>query len=771
MRVNVRICVSVVILSLLASNVSAQSQVRFEPVPSASSTSVAPRSVEVPFPRSFDLTGGNAMIYTPQIVSWADQKHAVAWAAVSYKSVNAQQPVMGVIKLEAETRVSTEQRLVDLAPVRITEINFSTLPREETQKLSVELQNAFQRGNRVISLDRVLAAVDKSNIMPGKVNKGLKADPPKIYFSATPAILLGFDGEPIWSPIKDTDLKFAVNTNWDLFEHVPTKTFYLRNEASWLKTTDLKGKWAPATTLPTSFSKLPDDANWTAVKQNLPGKVLTRVPAMFVSYEPSEIILTNGQPAYTPIQRTSLLWVSNTESDLFRAGVTGPFYYLVAGRWFSAPNLTGPWTFATPTLPEDFKKIPVEHPRSRVLASVPGTDQAVEAVMLASVPQTARINKNELKGPEVIYQGEPDFQPIETTALFRAVNTDKDVIRYENTYYLCFQGVWFVGTAPTGPWTIAESIPDEIYKIPPSSPAYHVTFVKVVTDENASDEWVSLEYESGYTGTMVDWGVAVWGSGWYYPPYYWYGGYYPWYVWYPRTYGFAAWYNPYTGTYGRGAAVYGPYGGAGAFAAYNPRTGTYARGGAVYGPYGGSRSFAQAWNPRTGTYAQTRQGSNVYGNWGSSYVQRGDDWARTAHVTNRATGTRTTGIQTDSGGMITRKTNDGRTTIGRTEGGDVYAGRDGNVYRRQDGQWQKWENGSWNNAGTGTPEQRRMDSSTREQLDRDRSNRSEGNRRTRESSSYNPNRSGRSNSGSYRGGGFGGGGFRGGGFRGGGRRR
>ena len=83
------------------------------------------------------------------------------------------------------------------------------------------------------------------------------------------------------------------------------------------------------------------------------------------------------------------------------------------------------------------------------------------------------------------------------------------------------------------------------------------------------------------------------------------------YFWYPPTYGFAAWYNPYTVTFGRGAAVYGPYGGAGGWAAYNPRTGTYARGGAVYGPYG-SRGFAQAWNPRTGTYAQTRQGSNIY---------------------------------------------------------------------------------------------------------------------------------------------------------------
>jgi hypothetical protein len=58
-------------------------------------------------------------------------------------------------------------------------------------------------------------------------------------------------------------------------------------------------------------------------------------------------------------------------------------------------------------LPEDFKRIPVEHPRSRVLASIPGTPQATEAVLLAMVPRTARVNKKELKAPDVAYQGEP----------------------------------------------------------------------------------------------------------------------------------------------------------------------------------------------------------------------------------------------------------------------------------------------------------------------------------------------------------------------------
>src|SRR4030095_16236155 len=138
---------------------------------------------------------------------------------------------------------------------------------------------------------------------------------------------------PIWSPIKDNDLKFAVNTNWDLFEHGPTKTYYLRNNASWLQATTVKGPWTPAATLPGSFSKLPSDDNWKDVKAALPGKKLDAktVPTVFVSTSPAEMLLLNGPPSYSLVNGTNdLLWIQNTESDAFRAGKSGPIYYLVA---------------------------------------------------------------------------------------------------------------------------------------------------------------------------------------------------------------------------------------------------------------------------------------------------------------------------------------------------------------------------------------------------------------------------------------------------------
>jgi hypothetical protein len=741
--------------------------------PATPATAVpSPPPIDGGWPRSYNLpSGGNILVYQPQIASWDKQAHLVAFSAVSHRAKGADKPALGTIKLESDTKASLTERLVSFQQLKIVEANFPTLQKEQVQEVVAEIDRAIPDDERVIALDRILANLDKSKIVP-KTVEGIKADPPTIFFSKTPAVIVNLDGEPIWSPIKENDLKFAVNTNWDLFQHGPTNTYYLRNNNTWLKATDLKGPWSPAGTLPASFTKLPAEDNWKEVKASLPGQAIkaSAVPKVFVSYQPAELILLRGEPSYLLVGGTQLLWVSNTESDVFRLGKTGPVYYLVAGRWFSAPDFTGPWTFATTNLPEDFKKIPLEHERSRVLASVPGTDQAAEAVLLAQIPQTARVNKKQLKAPDLAYQGDPKFVPIEKTTVERAVNTDKDIFKVGDLYYMCFQGVWFVAKSATGPWEVTGSVPQQIYEIPVSSPANHVTYVTV---EDDSDEWVTFATAAAYTGMMIGWGCVVWGSGWYYPPYYGYGGFYPYYYPHFPTYGYSAWYNPWTGAYGRSAAVYGPYGGAGVGARYNPRTGTYARGAAAWGPYGG-RGVAQAYNPRTGTYAATRQGSSVYGNWGSSYVQRGDDWARTNRYTNRQTGTTTRTMRTDEGAAVSRRGPGGGGVIAGGEGGNVYAGHDGNVYRREDGSWQKYDNGGWSNTdrqpgdGSAQPRERSttgqrpstMDSSTRDQLNRDSAARREGTQRTRDYGGYS---SGTSRStGSYRGGG---------GARGGGRRR
>jgi hypothetical protein len=696
----------VVALSLLASaGPRVIAQVLANATGSTPATGAGP--VDGGWPRaSVTSSGAELVVYQPQISSWLDQKNAVLYAAISYKPKGAAKPALGTVKVESATNVAPDRRLVSFSEFRITESNFSTLQREQIRTLLAELTAAVPLSERVIALDRVLANIDTSQIIPKNI-EGVKADPPPIFFSKKATVLVNVDGDPIWSPITGNDLQYAVNTNWDLFQHVPTKTLYLRATDIWLKAAALQGPWTYAGPLPESFYKLPNDPNWKDAKGALPGKKIapTDAPGVFATTTPAELILLKGEPAYSPVAGTaSLLWVSNTESDVFRVNRNGRVYFLTSGRWFSAPDFGGPWTFASSNLPADFKKIPLEHSRSRVLASVPGTPEAAEAVLLAQIPQTATV-ATDLQAPEISYQGTPEFQPIEQTTVQRAVNTDKDIIKVGDLYYMCFQGVWFMSKSATGPWEVTGDVPKAIYTIPVSSPSYSVTYVTVQTTSPTTVVYVA---SPAYSGMMVAWGCAVWGTGYYYPPYVYRGAYPIYYPHYP-TYGYAAAYNPWTGTYARGAIAYGPYGGAGYAAAYNPRTGTYARGAVAYGPYGAAGA-AQAYNPRTGAYGQTRQGANPYGSWGSTSVVRGDQWATTQRTTNNATGVTTRTTQSSAGSSARVTGPAGNTAaVAKSNGGDLYAGHDGNVYKKDSGGgYQKYDNGSWSTVQQPTQAQKQQ---------------------------------------------------------------
>ena len=119
----------------------------------------------------------------------------------------------------------------------------------------------------------------------------------------------------------------------------------------------------------------------------------------------------------------------------------------------------------------------------------------------------------ETKAPDVAYQGNPEFKAIEgSKGVEQAVNTDKDIVRVGPDYYMCFQGVWFMARSATGPWEVTSSVPKEIYEIPASSPSHHVTYVTVKEDEEDAD-WETAVAYAGYTGMMVAWGCAVWGTG------------------------------------------------------------------------------------------------------------------------------------------------------------------------------------------------------------------------------------------------------------------
>ena len=462
-----------------------------------------------------------------------------------------------------------------------------------------------------------------------------------------------------------------------------------------------------------------------------------------------------------------LLWVNNTDSDVFRMGPTGAGLLPRRGPLVLGAGFHGPWTFATPTLPDDFKKIPLEHERSRVLASVPGTPQAAEAVLLAQIPQTARVSKT-VQAPEVAYQGgTPEFQPIEKTTVQRAVNTDKDILKVGDLYYMCFQGVWFMSKTPTGPWEVTGEVPKQIYEIPVSSPSHAVTYVTV---EESNDDAVVFATAAAFTGVMVAWGCAVWGTGYYYPPYVGYGGGYPYYRPSLSDLRVRRLLQPLD------RRVHARRGGLRSVRRGRRRPALQPADRHLLARRRGLRPVRRARRrvrPTTRAPARTARPGRARTSTAAGEqtgVQRGDQWATTARYTNNVTG-KTTRVTRERGRRrAISRTGAGGDAVARTGSGDVYAGHDGNVYRKQGDSWQKYGDGGWNSVDRPTPAaarsrrrtarrraaHRRVTArrvrlgfrTTASQVNRDSAARAEGAQRTRDSGQVRSGASSRS--GSYR---------------------
>ena len=657
--------------------------------PPISSSAPAPS-----WPRVFDRNGVHIVVYQPQLRAWQRYRTMVADSAISVTEKAGSKPVLGVISWRADTITNVSLQTVYVKDIEVLDARFPSLDSAQEAQMQKRAHQFYPTTTLTIGLPRMIASLEKVNEPVRQITAS--TDIPSILVTTSPAIVLMVDGKLVLAPITGTSLQYVVNTNWDLF--FDKSDYYLLSGKTWLKSKDLRGPWSVTPKLPPDIAKLPANQNWDEVLKSVPPSSSAQIaPKVLFTAKPAELLSFTGKPVYSKIPSTNLSYATNTENKVFLHQPDGQIYVLLSGRWFRAPNIEGPWTYASNSLPSDFKDIPRGNRAHDVLVSVPGTQEASDAVLLSQVPTTVVVNRAAAEAQvKVAYAGPPKFEAIPTTTMTYAVNTPDKVIRIGDLYYLCFQGVWFVSRTPNGPWKTADSVPQIIYTIPPSSPMYNVTYVVV---SNPTPVTVQTSYSSGYLGVFVV-GMAmgstiVYGTGYYYPPYIFWGPhpvYYP----YPYTYGVAAVYNPYTGAYGVGRAVYGPYGSAGTAAWYNPTTGTYARAVTTQNAYGG-HTYAQAYNPWTGTYAATSQGHNQYSQWGSSVVTNGDNWAQTQHVTN-SNGTAGS-FQTSKGsagaGVSGANGNSGF-VVKDANNNNIYAGADGNVYKKDSsGNWSKYDDGNW----------------------------------------------------------------------------
>ncbi len=677
-------------------------------IPLTAQDAPAPTEAEAPkdlgWPREFKTDTHTVVVFQPQVEEWLDYKTLKMRMAVAVSETGKEaEAVYGGLFLEVTTDVNSEAGQVLLTDRKTTKLVFPDTDDAERDRLGGIIKRAVpDKQELIVSLDRIVAAVAASEQQMQEVKASEEVPP--IFVSEEPALLVMFMGEPAFEPLGDTGLLFATNTNWDVFLTTGSASaYYLRVDNEWLTTSDAKSdQWQPVKALPASFSKLPADSNWEETRANIPGKMASAPMKVRYCDRPAELIVIDGKPALAPIPGDpGLMYVKNTESDLFFHTATGTYYYLSSGRWFSAKSLSESWSNAPAELPKEFSEIPEDHEKGAVLASVAGTPAASEAIIRASIPERATVNRAETT-LEVTYEGDPQFSAIPgTQGVEFALNSNFDVFRVVNKYYCCQNAVWFVADQALGPWAVCDSVPATIYTIPAEHPKHNVTYVTVY---NSTPTTVETGYTSGYTGSYVVRGVVMFGLGYWlakelYEPNYWY--------WHCRYHCRPCWYSHGCGAYWHnghyirgGSRYYGPYGGAGRCAIYNPRTGGWARSSYAYGPRGSAYSRS-AYNPYTNTFGKITRVSTPYGTGTRGVVSRNGNWARGGTYTNQrgsiggATGSR--------GGAVIRadKRFGGQGGIAKTPGGDVYVGRNGDIHKLdpKSGKWQTREGKSWKDSG------------------------------------------------------------------------
>jgi len=694
---------------------------------------------ETSWPRSFISGPDTFSIYQPQIDKW-DENLVELYCAVELKAGKETPTTYGVVWIQARTEVDKVNRLVTLDQAKITKVRFPVAPDKEPQ-LTALLEKKLPGATRTISLDRLEAALEADS--EGVKGIEVKNDPPKVIVATKPSLLVLIDGTPQMGDVPGTKLRSVINTRSILLFDSEKQLYFLRVQDWWLEAKALEGPWEYAKKLSDAMKRAEEIIVSKNEAQN-PGEgqikeqpslkgtgkkvEFAEIPRVHVVFEPTEMIETKGEPTYNLVPGTGLKYVVNTNGNIFRLG-DGEHYILLSGRWFKGNTLDGPWTFVTAAdMPPDFAKIPADSPKAMVLASVPGTPEAKEALIANSIPQTATITRSEAK-LTVQYDGEPTFASIPGTSLSYAKNTSAAVIKVsDNTYYSVEAGVWFHAPSPQGPWVVADTVPSQIYDMPPSSPLYNVTYVKVY---NSTPEVVHVGYTPGYYGTVVSasTNTVVYGTGWYYAPYIspiaWYGWPYTygvgagftyssdsgWSVGFGYGYAYYPYYYPWWGPMGYYGCCWYPYYGWGAWGGA-----AVANGYGVWGNTAYSRTGAAWANPYTGNYGAATRGAYYNTQTGRSTVA-GRGYNTNIYTGNTygyrggATYNPNTGIVAGGGAGYVGNIYNGQGAAGRggfvyntnTNAGmaigknNVFAGKDGTVYRynRDSGNWSSNSGNGW----------------------------------------------------------------------------
>jgi hypothetical protein len=489
------------------------------------------------WPRTLPVGEGLVTIYPPQVDGLEGDLLRYR-AALAWRPNAGAEPVFGAGWFESRVAIDQANRIVYTLDLKLTNTRFPEDTADFRSDLAAAIAQQAPGWNLDLSLDDLEAGLRATRAEEESL-RNLNTTPPRIVYRDHPAVLLTLDGEPILRDIENTPYKAVVNTPYPLISD--GRSYYLNAAKDvWYRADRATGPYRYEPSPPVEIAAMvkPDD-DAGMIETAAEPVTAANAPEIVVATEPTELVVTDGAAVFVPLV-DDLLVLQNSDDDVFMHVASQQFYIVLAGRWYHAGSLNGPWAYqSADRLPAVFADIPRDSAQADSRVYVAGTPEAEEAVLDAQVPQTKAVARGQAD-VDVEYDGEPEFAPVDGTDLEYAANTGATVLHSDRRYYLVEDGVWYESATPNGPWEVATSRPAGVAAIAPTSPVYNVKYVYVYGN---TPDVVYVGYTPGYFGSYVYAGSVVFGTGWYYRP--WVS---PWYY-YPRpsTWGLHVGYNSWSG--------------------------------------------------------------------------------------------------------------------------------------------------------------------------------------------------------------------------------
>jgi len=182
------------------------------------------------------------------------------------------------------------------------------------------------------------------------------------------------------------------------------------------------------------------------------------------------------EPTMIRVPGSYVYYTTDSDNDVYRYG--NYWYMNYNGDWYRAGSYRGPWVFVSfRSVPRDVYSVPTQYRRrwSDYRDQHYETSSGSGSVYYRGGNDNNTTSSISLRigsrysGPSIEFSTEPQVVEVPgTSGVYYVQDSDNDIYRYGNNWYMNYNGDWYRASSYNGPWVFVgyRSVPRDVYSVP-----------------------------------------------------------------------------------------------------------------------------------------------------------------------------------------------------------------------------------------------------------------------------------------------------------------